>query len=78
MARMYAEYILGYVTAIRRAPISATEKIRSLVAVGGWVLSRMRPGGAKKRLLDSADPAVLARAETKPDTRTRRRAAGTP
>jgi glycosyltransferase involved in cell wall biosynthesis len=62
MIRLHGEYIWGYVTAIMRAPISARDRLRSLSALVGWLFSHLRPG-ANERLLDSADPAVLARAE---------------
>lgn len=44
MVRMYLEYILGYVTAIRRAPLTTAERGRCLAEVGRWLASRVNPG----------------------------------
>lgn len=43
MVRMYLEYIFGYLTAIRRAPLTTTERGRCLAEVGRWLLSRLTP-----------------------------------
>ncbi len=38
--RLFAEYVLGYVTAIRRAPLSATDRWRCYHHVAEWLASR--------------------------------------
>lgn len=43
VARLYAEYILGYVTAIKRAPLSAADKRECYRILGRWVASRVLP-----------------------------------
>lgn len=43
VARLYAEYILGYVTAIRNAPLSAADKRECYQILGRWVASRAMP-----------------------------------
>jgi glycosyltransferase involved in cell wall biosynthesis len=42
--RLHLEYLLGFVTAIRRAPLSPGERARCLAEVARWLLSRTRPG----------------------------------
>ncbi len=41
-ARLYAEYLLGYVEAIRRAPLSTTDRLRCLGHLVGWLAGRSR------------------------------------
>ena len=43
MPRLLGEYILGYVGAIRRAPLTAAEKRRCLRALAEWFASRLVP-----------------------------------
>lgn len=43
VARLYAEYILGYVTAIKRAPLSAADKRECYQVLSRWVVSRAVP-----------------------------------
>jgi hypothetical protein len=43
LVRLYAEYLLGFVTAVRRAPLPAGEKARCLVEVVKWVGGRLQP-----------------------------------
>jgi hypothetical protein len=43
MARMYVEYVLGYLTAIRQARLGGVESVRCLAEVSGWLLSCVRP-----------------------------------
>jgi glycosyltransferase involved in cell wall biosynthesis len=43
VARLYAEYILGYVTAIKRAPLSVADKRECYGVLGRWVASRAMP-----------------------------------
>ena len=60
MIRMYLEYVLGYVKAIRQAPLSVIESGRCLAEVAGWMLSCLWPG-RKRRSLESANPMTGAR-----------------
>jgi len=55
MIRMYAEYVLGYVKAIRQARLSVIQSGRCLAEVAGWLLSCLWPG-RKRRSLESANP----------------------
>ena len=43
-ARLYAEYIWGYISAIRRAPLTPTERQECYRHLVQWVASRARPG----------------------------------
>lgn len=45
VARLYAEYLWGYVAAIRRAPLSAADRSACYRHLGGWVASRARKQG---------------------------------
>lgn len=62
MARLFIEYVAGYVAAIERAPMSRRDKLVCLRYVAGWVLDRSLPGGRSDEA-DIVDPAVLARME---------------
>jgi len=62
MARLYGEYVWGYVAAIMRAPLSIDERLRCLGEVAWWALGHLRPGGDRRLLESSFDPAVRARA----------------
>jgi glycosyltransferase involved in cell wall biosynthesis len=55
MIRMYVEYVLGYVNAIRQAPLSVIESGRCLAKVAGWILSCLWPG-RERRSLESVNP----------------------
>jgi glycosyltransferase involved in cell wall biosynthesis len=44
MARMYAEYVLGYLKAIRQARLGGVESARCFAEVSGWLLSSLSPG----------------------------------
>jgi glycosyltransferase involved in cell wall biosynthesis len=44
--RLYAEYILGYVSVIRRSPISGADKRECYQALAQWLASRLRPHDA--------------------------------
>ena len=55
MIRMYLEYVLGYVNAIRQAPLTVIESGRCLAQVTGWILSCLWPG-RERRSLESANP----------------------
>ena len=41
--RLLAEYVLGYVTAIRRAPLTADERRGCFAALARWMMSRATP-----------------------------------
>jgi hypothetical protein len=62
MARLYGEYVWGYVVAIMRAPLTISERLRCLGEVSWWALGHLRPGGARRVLESSFDPAVQDRA----------------
>ena len=48
MARMYVEYVNGYVQAIRRAPLTSAERNRCLVEVARWFWSCLPPGRSSR------------------------------
>ncbi|MGD6740479.1 glycosyltransferase family 2 protein [Streptomyces sp. BH106] len=58
--RLLAEYVLGFVSAIRRAPLSSAERRACYGHLAAWATSRTRPG-AGERVEDRApvDPAQL-------------------
>lgn len=56
--RLLAEYILGYVSAIRRAPLSSADRRRCYRYLAQWMLSRVAPGSAH-RIEDTAPPAAV-------------------
>jgi len=43
VARLYAEYILGYVKAIRRAPLTPSERTECYTTLGHWMAGRATP-----------------------------------
>jgi hypothetical protein len=43
VARLYAEYILGYVSAIRSAPLSPADRRECYRVLSRWVTSRILP-----------------------------------
>ncbi|MFF9850214.1 glycosyltransferase family 2 protein [Streptomyces litmocidini] len=59
--RLLAEYVLGFVSAIRRAPLSVADRRACYGHLAAWMSSRVRPG-AGERVEDRApvDPARLA------------------
>ena len=48
MARMYVEYVHGYVQAIRRAPLTSVERNRCLAEVARWFWSCLPPGRSSR------------------------------
>ncbi|MFF4607557.1 glycosyltransferase family 2 protein [Streptomyces sp. NPDC001339] len=58
--RLLAEYVAGFVSAIRRAPLSAADRCACYGHLASWMTSRIRPG-AGERVEDRApaDPAGL-------------------
>ncbi|MFI0235138.1 glycosyltransferase family 2 protein [Streptomyces sp. NPDC016845] len=59
--RLLAEYVLGFVSAVRRAPLSAADRRACYRHLSTWMTTRARPGGAGERVEDRApvDPALL-------------------
>lgn len=55
MVRLYLEYVLGYVKAIRQAPTGVVESGRCLAEVAAWLLSCLWPW-RRRRSLESAHP----------------------
>jgi glycosyltransferase involved in cell wall biosynthesis len=43
VARLYGEYILGYISAIGRAPLSPADRLKCYGVLGRWVASRAVP-----------------------------------
>ena len=48
MARMYVEYVYGYVQAIARAPLTTAERARCLAEVARWFWSCLPPGRSRR------------------------------
>ena len=48
MARMYVEYVYGFVQAIRRAPLTSAERNRCLAEVARWFWSCLPPGRSRQ------------------------------
>ena len=44
--RLYGEYVWGYISAIRHAPLSSAERRECYRYLAQWFASRARPGGA--------------------------------
>lgn len=61
LVRLFAEYLLGYATAIWRAPISWSDRIACWWTLLVWAVRHLDPF-RKLRLLASPDPAVQGRA----------------
>ena len=57
VARLLGEYLLGYASAIWRAPISTTDRLRCTKELAVWIAHHADPR-YKRRLLESPDPAV--------------------
>jgi glycosyltransferase involved in cell wall biosynthesis len=55
--RLLLEYLWGYVAAIRRAPLSRSERLRCYGHLARWAASRSLPG-ASRRIGTSPDPAL--------------------
>lgn len=66
MVRMYVEYVLGYVTAIRRSHLGVGETCRCLAAVVGWLVGGLLPGH-RSRSLESVHPITEVGASPAPD-----------
>jgi glycosyltransferase involved in cell wall biosynthesis len=47
-ARLLAEYVWGYVAAIRRAPLSSADRRRCYRCLGQWLSNRARPGSLQR------------------------------
>ncbi len=52
VAKLYAEYIWGYASAIRRSPLSRQDKRECYQALFDWVTRRIRPGGLRRPTVD--------------------------
>ena len=57
MVRLLGEYVLGFVTAIQRAPLSRRDRWRCRWVLLLWLLSHADPT-YRRRMLESPDPAV--------------------
>lgn len=57
-ARLLAEYVLAYVKAIRRAPLTSAERRECFRYLLAWVVNRLVPGG-KKLVRDPGREAVI-------------------
>jgi glycosyltransferase involved in cell wall biosynthesis len=59
MVRLLGEYILGFISAIQRAPLSARDRWRCHKELVVWILSHVNPL-YRRHFLESPDPAVAA------------------
>ena len=57
--RLYGEYVLGFVRAVLRSQLVLPEKIRCLMEVMGWFVSRLRP--SRMRAILEADGIIAPR-----------------
>jgi len=55
-ARLYGEYVWGYIAGIRRAPLSPAQRRECYRHLAHWFASRARPGGADPGDPVSVDP----------------------
>lgn len=63
MVRLLAEYVWGFVSAVRRAPISDVERRRCYIHLAHWMASRTLPGSSQRmedRPPVPVDPNVLS------------------
>ena len=63
-ARLLAEYVWGFVSAIRRTPMTSAERLRCYGHLGQWLASRAVPGAAQRmedrpRNVGGAQPAPV-------------------
>jgi glycosyltransferase involved in cell wall biosynthesis len=61
VARLYAEYIWGYMSAIRRAPISSRDQNECYRVLADWATRRIRPGRVIGQ--QAADPPAVPTAQ---------------
>ena len=61
--RLYAEYVWAYISAIRRAPLSAADRRECYRYLAQWLASRGRPGAAGQE-----DPAPVAHPDIQVDS----------
>lgn len=59
MVRLLGEYVLGFVTAIWRAPLSPRDRLRCYLTFVGWLTSHVNPM-YRSHMADSPDPAFAA------------------
>jgi glycosyltransferase involved in cell wall biosynthesis len=64
--RLLAEYVWGYVAAIRRAPLSGAERRQCYRHLGQWLASRAVPGSSQR--MEDRPPAVLDQPTVSVDT----------
>ena len=55
MLLMYAQYVLGFVSAVWRAPLSGPDRARCFLEIAGWLTSRLRPGRTARPLEDTLE-----------------------
>ena len=59
MVRLLGEYVLGFVTALMRAPLRPADRLRCSWELVGWLLHHVDPT-YRRRMVDSPDPAFRA------------------
>lgn len=59
MIRLLGEYVLGFVGAVRRAPLSPRDRVRCYVELTTWLVSHLNPM-YRQAMSDSSDPAFAA------------------
>ena len=50
LIRLYTEYVVGFLGAVWRAPLSVPERLRCTAEVAGWFVGRLRPERARALL----------------------------
>jgi hypothetical protein len=51
--RLYGEYVWGYLSAVRRAPLSGADRRACYRTLTRWLVSRARPGSVDASLPES-------------------------
>ncbi|PRX45617.1 glycosyl transferase family 2 [Prauserella shujinwangii] len=75
-ARLLGEYVLGFVDAVRRAPLTPAERRECYRHLAGWFASRTRPGAGQR--VEDAPPISVAELDLTVDTVVAGRAGSTP
>ncbi|HEY0239122.1 MAG TPA: glycosyltransferase family 2 protein [Friedmanniella sp.] len=76
MVRLLGEYVLGFVTAVARAPLSRSERLRCYLTLAGWLVSHVNPM-YRSHMAASPDPAFAAIGEGSLAARVTERVRGT-
>jgi hypothetical protein len=62
VVRLAGEYVVGFVSAVRRAPLSSSDRGRCYLYLALWMASRVLPG-TSRRIEDTVASAAASRTE---------------